>query len=149
MSDRMTPMPFAQLMQWMMKERERTGSIFGVYRPYKAKAQYDRTLFGRKLETPVGPAAGPHTQLAQNIAAAYYSGGRFFELKTVQIIDGEDLPVSKPCILADDECYNCEWSTAVSYTHLEWRRSCRPWSSALPACLPAPRTVRSGCPAGR
>ena len=59
MSDRMTPMPFAQLMQWMMKERERTGSIFGVYRPYKAKAQYDRTLFGRKLETPVGPAAGP------------------------------------------------------------------------------------------
>lgn len=113
MSDRMTPMPFAQLMQWMMKERERTGSIFGVYRPYKAKAQYDRTLFGRKLETPVGPAAGPHTQLAQNIAAAYYSGGRFFELKTVQIIDGEDLPVSKPCILADDECYNCEWSTEL------------------------------------
>lgn len=113
MSDRMTPMPFAQLMQWMMKEKERTGSIFGVYRPYKAKAQYERTLFGRKLETPVGPAAGPHTQLAQNIAASYYSGGRFFELKTVQIIDGEDLPVSKPCILADDECYNCEWSTEL------------------------------------
>lgn len=113
MSDRMTPMPFAQLVQWMMKEKERTGSIFGVYRPYKAKAQYERTLFGRKLETPVGPAAGPHTQLAQNIAASYYSGGRFFELKTVQIIDGEDLPVSKPCILADDECYNCEWSTEL------------------------------------
>jgi NADPH-dependent glutamate synthase beta subunit-like oxidoreductase len=72
-----------------------------------------RTIFGRKLETPVGPAAGPHTQLAQNIAAAYYAGARFFELKTVQTLDGEDLPVSKPCIKADDECYNCEWSTEL------------------------------------
>lgn len=26
---------------------------------------------------------------------------------------GDDLPVSKPCILADDECYNCEWSTEL------------------------------------
>ena len=72
-----------------------------------------REIFGRKLETPFGPAAGPHTQLAQNIAAAYYGGSRFFELKTVQILDGEDLPVSKPCIKADDECYNVEWSTEL------------------------------------
>lgn len=41
------------------------------------------------------------------------TGCRFFELKTVQILDGEDLPVNKPCILADDECYNCEWSTEL------------------------------------
>ena len=58
----------------------------------------------------MGPAAGPHTQLAQNIAAAYYTGSRFFELKTVQIMDGAELSacVNKPCIKADDECYNCE-----------------------------------------
>ena len=57
---------------------------------------------GRFLETPIGPAAGPNTQLAQNIVASYVCGGRMFELKTVQIIDGEDLHVSKPCILAED-----------------------------------------------
>ena len=48
-------------------------------------------LFGRKLETPFGPAAGPHTQLTQNIVASYVAGSRFFELKTVQKLDGEDL----------------------------------------------------------
>ena len=29
------------------------------------------------METPCGPAAGPHTQLAQNIVAAYLTGSRF------------------------------------------------------------------------
>ena len=45
--------------------------------------------------------------------AAYAAGSRFFEVKTVQIMDGEELSkcVSKPCITAADECYNCEWST--------------------------------------
>ena len=78
-------------------------------------AKYNRTIFGRPLETPVGPAAGPHTQLAQNIVAAYYTGSRFFELKTVQVMDGAELSacVNKPCIKADDECYNCEWSTEL------------------------------------
>ncbi|WP_333651237.1 putative selenate reductase subunit YgfK [Lacrimispora sp.] len=113
MGDRMTPMPFEQLVNWTLKEHETSGNVFGVYRPYKADAKNNRSIFGRKLETPVGPAAGPHTQLAQNILASYFSGSRFFELKTVQILDGEDLPVSKPCIKADDECYNCEWSTEL------------------------------------
>ncbi|MCA5010613.1 putative selenate reductase subunit YgfK, partial [Clostridioides difficile] len=88
-------------------------TVFGVYRPYKADEKNNRKIFGRNLETPMGPAAGPHTQLTQNIVASYYAGSRFFELKTVQILDGEDLPVSKPCIKADDECYNCEWSTEL------------------------------------
>ena len=68
------------------------------------------------METPCGPAAGPHTQLAQNIIAAYLTGSRF-EVKTVQILDGEDLPVSKPCIAAD-ECYNVEWSTNCAFPKL-------------------------------
>lgn len=113
MSDRMTPMPFGQMVTWILKERKTKGTVFGVYRPYKAGGDCRREIFGRKAETPIGPAAGPHTQLAQNIAASYYAGSRFFELKTVQIIDGEDLPVSKPCIKADDEGYNCEWSTEL------------------------------------
>lgn len=113
MSDRMTPIPFPQLVKWILEEEKSKGAVFGIRKPYKAEAKYNRTIFERALETPVGPAAGPHTQLTQNIVAAYYAGSRFFELKTVQIIDGEDLPVSKPCIKADDECYNCEWSTEL------------------------------------
>lgn len=113
MSDRMTPIPFSQLVTWVLTEAKEKGTVFGMKRAYKADEKYARTIFGRNLETPVGPAAGPHTQLAQNLIAAYYGGSRFFELKTVQIIDGEDLPVAKPCIKADDECYNCEWSTEL------------------------------------
>lgn len=113
MSDIMTPIPFSKLVDWIMEEYQKSGTVFGLHRPYQADGKNARTIFERKLETPVGPAAGPHTQLAQNIAASYYTGSRFFELKTVQILDGEDLPVAKPCILADDECYNCEWSTEL------------------------------------
>lgn len=112
MSDRMTPIPFGNLMNWILEERKK-GTVFGIRKPFHANPEKIYEIFGRKLETPFGPAAGPHTQLAQNIVAAYVAGSRFFELKTVQKIDGEDLPVNKPCIKADDECYNCEWSTEL------------------------------------
>lgn len=115
MSDLMRGRSFPQLVQWMKAEYGAKEKIFGVDRFYRAeKAQAE--LFGRKLENVVGPAAGPHTQLAQNLAAAYAAGGRFFELKTVQIMDGEELAacIAKPCINADDECYNCEWSTELT-----------------------------------
>lgn len=114
MSDRMTCMPFAQLLEWVFGEYENRKTIFGQHRFYKAADRKTLEIFGRKLETPLGPAAGPHTQLSQNIIASYLTGSRFFEVKTVQIIDGEDLPVSKPCINAHDEGYNVEWSTELT-----------------------------------
>lgn len=111
----MRPMSFSQLLDWTLTEYKKRGTVFGEHHPYRADKKYVRTIFERPLETPVGPAAGPHTQLAQNIVAAYYTGSRFFELKTVQIMDGAELSacVKKPCIKADDECYNCEWSTEL------------------------------------
>ncbi|MBW5394592.1 putative selenate reductase subunit YgfK, partial [Brachyspira hampsonii] len=114
MSDVMTPIPFGNLMNWVLEEKK-TGKVFGISRAFKADKSKYYEIFGRKLETPIGPAAGPHTQLAQNIIAAYYTGSRFFELKTVQKMDGEELSkcVAKPCIAANDECYNCEWSTEL------------------------------------
>mgnify|MGYP001622882549 CR=1 FL=1 len=115
MSEKMTCMPFGQLMDWVLTEHETKGTVFGVHRPYKADPAKDMQIFGRNLETPIGPAAGPNTQLAQNIAASYYAGARFFELKTVQKMDGDELAacINRPCILAEDECYNCEWSTEL------------------------------------
>ncbi len=116
MSDIMRPMPFAQLMDWVLTEYKNQGSIFGVSKLVKHAGDRALPIFEEKIESPYGPAAGPHTQLAQNIIAAYAAGARFFELKTVQIMDGEELSkcVSKPCITAGDECYNCEWSTELT-----------------------------------
>ena len=83
MSDLMTCMPFGHIMNWIKSEKEQSGTIFGVHKFYKAKGE-PMTIFGRPLETEVGPAAGPNSQLAQNIIASYVAGARFFELKTVQ-----------------------------------------------------------------
>ena len=74
MSDIMRPMAFEQLLNWMLTEKRESGTVFGEHHPYRADEKYSRTIFGRPLETPAGPAAGPHTQLAQNIVAAYYYG---------------------------------------------------------------------------
>ena len=114
MSDIMTPIPFDRLMNRILVEHQE-GAVFGMQKCYQAKNLQPNTLFGRKLEGQIGPAAGPNTQLAQNIVASYYGGARFFELKTVQKMDGRELAacVAKPCITAEDECYNCEWSTEL------------------------------------
>ena len=116
MSERMIPIPFRELMTWIVTEYGREGSVFGVPRPYRAGEKHLPIFGGERLETPFGPAAGPNTQLAQNIVAAYFAGARFFELKTVQKMDGAELAacISRPCILAEDECYNCEWSTELT-----------------------------------
>ncbi|MDO4543327.1 MAG: putative selenate reductase subunit YgfK [Clostridia bacterium] len=115
MSEVMTPTPFDKLMNHVLSEYKQ-GAVFGVRRSFKPAEGKTLSLFSEKLETPFGPAAGPHTQLSQNIIAAYYAGSRFFELKTVQIMDGADLAacIGRPCILANDEGYNCEWSTELT-----------------------------------
>ena len=115
MSDVMRPMTFGHLMNWVLEEYRTSGSIFGVSDPVRHDGGQALPIFGERIEAPFGPAAGPHTQLAQNIIAAYAAGARFFELKTVQVMDGPELAacVNKPCITAGDECYNCEWSTEL------------------------------------
>ena len=116
MSEKMYPIPFARLMSWALREYRQEGTVFGVRRFYRAKPEKTLPIFGEKIESPFGPAAGPNAQLAQNIIAAYVAGARFFELKTVQQMDGEELArcVPRPCILAEDEGYNQEWSTELT-----------------------------------
>lgn len=66
------------------------------------------SMFDQPLESPVGISAGPHSQLAQNIVAAWLCGARYIELKTVQTDDELDIP--RPCIDMPFEGYNCEFS---------------------------------------
>ena len=128
MSELMIPIPFKELMNWIMTEYRQEGSVFGVHRPYVAGEKSLPIFGGEKIETPFGPAAGPNTQLAQNIIAGYFAGARFFELKTVQKVDGADLAacISRPCILAEDECYNCEWSTEL-YVQQAYEEYVKAW----------------------
>ena len=63
---------------------------------------------GGRAANPIGPAAGPHTQLAQNIALGWLAGARIFELKTIQINDR--LTLARPCIDMATVGYNTEWS---------------------------------------
>ncbi|GAG60781.1 unnamed protein product, partial [marine sediment metagenome] len=114
MGDIMRPVPFKQLLCWIAEEYRSQWTIFGIPESQFFIKENGKSIqiFDESCATPVGPAAGPHTQLTQNIIAAYLVGGRFFELKTVQKLDS--LRFEKPCIDARDEGYNTEWSTELS-----------------------------------
>ena len=111
MSDRFTCCPIGRLLRWILQE-EKQGQIFGIRKelffvPQPVDA-FKIQRYGQTLETPIGVAAGPHTQLSQNIISAWLTGARYMELKTIQTLD--ELEVTKPCIDMTDEGYNCEWS---------------------------------------
>jgi len=111
MGDKMIPIPFRDMLERIVTEYTTDSTIFGIHKDqfFNKSSSFKASFFDQPCSTPVGPAAGPHTQLAQNILASYLSGGRFIELKTVQILD--TLEIDKPCIDARDEGYNVEWST--------------------------------------
>lgn len=111
MGDIMRPVPFEELLTRLFDEYHQHHTIFGIPEQqfYQSGQHQPISVFGETYATPVGPAAGPHTQLAQNIVTSWLTGGRFIELKTVQILDR--LELEKPCIDAEDECFNTEWST--------------------------------------
>lgn len=114
MSERMKPASLKDLLHWILSEYIYQKSIFGIPEEkffFKEKDSAEG-IFANLPELPLGPAAGPHTQMAQNLASAYLCGARFFELKTVQKLDNID--VNKPCIDAEDEAYNVEWSQELT-----------------------------------
>ncbi len=112
MTDKFRITPLRKLLKIALNQIDNLDSLFGIqsklfFRP-KEEDLFRHERFGRILESPIGVAAGPHTQLAQNIIIAWLTGARYIELKTVQTLD--ELEVSKPCIDMQDEGYNCEWS---------------------------------------
>jgi putative selenate reductase len=106
------PIPFAELARRMVREVEVSGSVFDLpeRKWWIPDPAYDLSTvhFSRRAGTPVGPAAGPHTQLAQNIVLAWLAGSRIIELKTVQVNDQLEIP--RPCIHAPNIGFNVEWS---------------------------------------
>jgi putative selenate reductase len=118
MPDKFQPISLKHLLQLILNEYNNNKSIFGIpeeifFNPQKNN-HLATELFDQKLHTPVGVAAGPHTQMGQNIIAAWLMGACYIELKTVQTLD--EIEVSKPCIDMQDEGYNCEWSQELKIT---------------------------------
>lgn len=113
MRDIMVPMSFEKLIRQCLEEYQNKKTLFDVKAIVVNETNKSMDFCGRKLENPLGVAAGPHTQLAQNVVACYAGGGRFIELKTVQRMYGEELGIQKPCIRANDEGYNVEWSSEL------------------------------------
>ncbi|MEZ5149247.1 MAG: hypothetical protein R2759_19800 [Bacteroidales bacterium] len=112
MTDNFSILPFRQLTQLILDQINSKGQYFGIPAEVFFKPNPSDTFrlrrFDQLLETPIGVAAGPHSQLTQNIVAAWLCGARYVELKTVQTLD--EIAVAKPCIDMQDEGYNCEWS---------------------------------------
>jgi len=119
MSDTMGPVSFERLLDICLEDYHTKSKIFEIEEKYFYKPK-NRTLemnfHNEYLRIPIGPAAGSHTQLSQNILSAYLTGSRFFELKTVQVVDGKQMQelVPKPCIDAKNVGYNTEWSSELT-----------------------------------
>jgi putative selenate reductase len=110
-SDKFWGCKIETLLKWILEE-EKQGQVFGIPKELffvpRPTDPFRMHRYGQLLETPLGVAAGPHTQLSLNLISAWLTGARYLELKTIQVLD--ELEVTKPCIDMTDEGYNCEWS---------------------------------------
>ncbi|HKQ50044.1 MAG TPA: glutamate synthase [Phycisphaerae bacterium] len=109
----LVPAPLPDLINRMRLEYARQGEIFHLpqrkwWTPDPNGPNLSVTFHGQAAGTPVGPAAGPQTQMAQNLVLSWLAGSRILELKTVQINDR--LKIGRPCIDATTIGYNIEWS---------------------------------------
>lgn len=106
------PLPLAALLARLDRELSERGSIYDLplAKVFTGRDQADLAVQvnGRRASTSLGPAAGPHTQMAQNIALSWLAGGRILELKTVQVLD--ELEIPRPCIDMQTIGFNVEWS---------------------------------------
>jgi putative selenate reductase len=106
----LVPQPLENLLRRLEREGEALFDLprAKMWRGTPAGLDFSRRFHGERAANVVGPAAGPHTQLAQNIALSYLAGARILELKTVQILD--ELKIPRPCIDAANIGFNVEWS---------------------------------------
>src|ERR1035438_5183562 len=108
----LVPLPLPLLLRRAFHEYRNEGKIFDLpgSKFFRGFPDLDLSVefHGHRASTPLGPAAGPHGQLVQNIALAWLGGARIIELKTVQILD--ELKIPRPCIDVANVGYNVEWS---------------------------------------
>jgi putative selenate reductase len=108
----LVPAAFPHLLRRMLREWEHERKVFDLpaRRFWRGPPDLDTSVVvhGHRAANPAGPAAGPHGQMAQNVLLSWLAGGRFIELKTVQVNDRLTIP--RPCIDMETVGYNVEWS---------------------------------------
>ena len=96
----------------MFEEFDSHGSIFDLPASKFVRGDEEKdltvTFHGHRASTPLGPAAGPQSQMAQNLVLSWLAGCRILELKTVQVLD--ELEIPRPCIDMETIGFNVEWS---------------------------------------
>lgn len=107
------PYPFSALVRRMLREARGQSAVFEL--PFSkcffgGPGTPDLTVLfhGQVAGTPLGPAAGPQSQMAQNLVLCWLAGCRVIELKTVQVLDQLEIP--RPCIDMATVGFNVEWS---------------------------------------
>lgn len=119
MTEQMRLIPFEKLIDICLQDYYTKGKIMEIDKRdffRDTNENVSMNFNGEFLRYPIGPAAGPQTQLCQNLLTAYLTGSRFFEVKTVQVVDGKDMQemIPKPCIDAKNVGFNVEWSTELT-----------------------------------
>ncbi len=109
----LVPARFPDLVRRLYAEVRGQDALFELPRkkwwiPENGEIDLSVTFHGTKAGNACGPAAGPQTQMAQNLVLSYLAGGRIMELKTVQVNDRLKIP--RPCIDMTNVGYNVEWS---------------------------------------
>ena len=143
------PVPLPLLVRRLVAEAERGGSLFDL--PQRSwycgftGLDLSSDFHGVRAATLVGPAAGPHTQMAQNLLLSYLAGARILELKTVQVND--QLRIGRPCIDIQTVGFNIEWSQELK-VHQSLGEYAKAWfligilrALNLPPLPPAERDV--------
>jgi putative selenate reductase len=100
------------LVEHMFEELERHQEIFHLPKAKFVSGDPDLDFsvdhHVHRASSPLGPAAGPQTQMAQNIVLSWLGGCRIMKLKTVQYLD--ELHIPRPCIDVHTVGLNAEWS---------------------------------------
>jgi putative selenate reductase len=108
----LVPVPLPLLLRRAFLEYRQEGKIFDLPGSKFFRGigglDFSVSFHGHRASTPLGPAAGPHGQLAQNIVLCWLGGARIIELKTIQALD--ELTIPRPCIDIANVGYNVEWS---------------------------------------
>jgi hypothetical protein len=130
------PIPLEPLARWIFRDLKGSDTVLGIPRDNIAAParRLGTELLGRRFGVPLGVAAGPHTQLAQNIVASWLCGARFIELKTVQILDELTL-TSSPTVRPESPA---GWLAPPVRLGS--------WAECLAALLVTPQALLSPCP---
>ncbi len=81
-TDHFSPIPIEHLVKIVLRGMEK-GEIFGVTADLTCMQAFSPSMhiswLNKTLATPFGTAAGPHTQMAQNIIISWLCGVRYIE----------------------------------------------------------------------